>query len=181
MSLPKEPEIWEPIAGYEDAYEVSNFGSVRSVRRLAKIRGNKLRTVNSRILKPRANRKGYLSINLYKSGRAKTFQVHRLVAYAFLGEIPKGFHVCHKDGNPQNNFISNLRIDTPKSNQADREIHGTDCKGSKHARSKLVEPQVLVIRQLLKSGEAQKEVADKFNVSCSTVGFIGARKTWKHI
>ena len=32
----------------------------------------------------------------------------------FIGEIPKGYHVHHKDGNKQNNRVDNLEILSPK-------------------------------------------------------------------
>ena len=35
------------------------------------------------------------------------------VARAFIGEIPKGYHVHHKDGNKQNNVVTNLEIIHP--------------------------------------------------------------------
>lgn len=42
--------------------------------------------------------------------------VHRLVAEAWIGEIPEGYEVNHKDGNKTNNEISNLKIVTPSEN-----------------------------------------------------------------
>ena len=34
--------------------------------------------------------------------------VHRIVYEAFVGEIPDGYDIHHKDGNPINNMLSNL-------------------------------------------------------------------------
>lgn len=70
-------ELWKPIVGYE-AYEVSNLGRVRSLRG------------NGRILKQQTTRTGYKVLWLYNgqphgNGRnGKSYQVHRLVAEAFL-------------------------------------------------------------------------------------------------
>lgn len=36
--------------------------------------------------------------------------MHRDVWRHYKGKIPKGFHVHHKDGNPANNDISNLKL-----------------------------------------------------------------------
>jgi hypothetical protein len=65
--------------------------------------------------------RGYLQSCLRKPGEkyGKTFNVHVLVARAFLGKRPKGYHVCHRDGNRFNNQLDNLRYDTPKANWQD--------------------------------------------------------------
>jgi len=48
----------------------------------------------------------------------QTMRVHRLVAYAFLGQQPSMSHceVNHKDGNRQNNHVSNLEFATRSQN-----------------------------------------------------------------
>jgi len=90
-------EIWKDIAGYEDLYEVSNMGRVRS-----------LRFGKTRLLKPGKNTCGYLQVNFYKDGKKKMFLVHRLVADAFIPN-PQGYPVInHRDENPANNHVDNL-------------------------------------------------------------------------
>lgn len=46
--------------------------------------------------------------------RRRSCYIHRLVWEAFVGEIPKGYIVHHKDGNRQNNSLSNLKLVTTK-------------------------------------------------------------------
>lgn len=48
-----------------------------------------------------------------KYGKSSTKRIHVLVAEHFIGEIPKGYHVHHKDGNRQNNVVTNLEIIHP--------------------------------------------------------------------
>lgn len=97
-----------PVKGYEGLYEVSNNGRVRSL--------NYNHTGNVKELSPRDNGSGYLYVYLCREGKHKNFRVHRLVAEAFIGEIPKGLIVNHKDENPQNNNVNNLEICTYEYN-----------------------------------------------------------------
>ena len=58
-------------------------------------------TGQEQLLKPFKNRKGYLLVGLYKDGKRKCFQVHRLVAEAFIpnpNNLPQVNHKFrHKD------------------------------------------------------------------------------------
>ena len=58
------------------------------------------------------NKSGYLSFAL----QSKNVPAHRLVAEYFLGELPKGLCVNHKDGYKFNNDISNLEYVTISEN-----------------------------------------------------------------
>lgn len=67
-----ENEIWKDVPGYAGTYQVSNFGRVKSLRKVLKA----------------DLRKGYLYISL----RNKKFNIHRLVAIAFIpnpGNLPE--------------------------------------------------------------------------------------------
>lgn len=67
-------------------------------------------------LKSYDNGKGYRKIDLYKSGKRKSFYVHRVVWEAFNGEIPEGYEVDHKNDCRDINRLSNLQLLTRKSN-----------------------------------------------------------------
>lgn len=86
-------EVWKDVVGYENLYEVSNFGNVR----------NK----NGRIL-PQNSSGRYLRVCLNKNKTNKKVAVHRLVAKAFIPN-PNNFDtVNHIDENRKNNHIKNL-------------------------------------------------------------------------
>lgn len=97
----EECEVWKSVDGYEN-YEVSSFGNVKNKK-------------TSRILKA-YNRGGYYCVGLSKNSNLLTFNVHRLVAKAFIANIDNKAHVNHKDKNGLNNNLSNLEWNTPKEN-----------------------------------------------------------------
>lgn len=66
--------------------------------------------------KPEINHNGYKRVNLLKDGKYKKYFVHRLVAMAFIGEIPEGYQVNHIDSNRLNNDVNNLEIVTVSEN-----------------------------------------------------------------
>ena len=99
-------EEWKDITGYEGLYQISNYGRLKSFKKN-----------NQGYIMSNKNSKGwYLTVVLTNSFvRRKTDRIHVLVAKHFIGDIPKGYHVHHKDGNKQNNFVGNLEIIHPSS------------------------------------------------------------------
>jgi hypothetical protein len=117
-----EGEVWKSVVNYEGFYEVSNYGRIRSVGRYcnnSKDNGKHFR--KGVIRKPRYNKATkYANVDLYKmDSKRKYFRVHRLVAEAFHGNIPKGYVVKHLNNNKQMNCEWNLKIDTSKNNTLD--------------------------------------------------------------
>lgn len=111
-------EIWKPIKGYEDLYEVSNLGNVKSVSRIVKgVRYGKYYefTIKERILKQTIDNKGYYRVKLYKDGISETKKVHRIVAESFFGDIYNK-EIDHINTIKNDNRIENLRIVTSKEN-----------------------------------------------------------------
>ena len=97
-------EKWKDIVGYEGCYQVSNYGRVRSGRRV----NSYGRVVPAKLRKQTINKNGYAYVGLSKHGLRKNMTVHRLVAFAFV-DNPKGYStVNHKDENKLNNNSSNL-------------------------------------------------------------------------
>lgn len=137
-----------------------------------------------RILRLSKDRDGYLIVHLSKNNKKKLYKVHKLVLEAFVGSCPLGKQSCHNDGDPSNNFIGNLRYDTPKANKEDTRKHGRlpNQKGSKNNCAKLNEWQVRIINRLLEDNYLTiKEIAEIFNVSRQTIGSIKNHKRWGHI
>lgn len=112
-------EIWKNVKYYENYYEVSNFGRVRSKCRTIKqtCKGKEvLFTYRSIILKPYLTNSGYYVVSLSKSSVQKKFLVHRLVAEAFLENPNKYRQINHKDEDKLNNNVLNLEWCSPRYN-----------------------------------------------------------------
>lgn len=94
-------EKWKTVEGYNNCYEVSNYGNVRK---------------NGKQLSKSETRCGYYEVMFYMYGKQKHMSVHRLVAEAF---IPNPLHkevVNHIDGNKKNNNVKNLEWNTGSEN-----------------------------------------------------------------
>ena len=103
-------EIWAPVVGWENLYEVSNRGRVRSKDRVVNrlVKGKIIPTrYKSKVLSSHLNR-GYEYVTLTSSPKKQPCKVHRLVASAFIPN-PLGLpQVNHKDENKANNNVENL-------------------------------------------------------------------------
>lgn len=120
-------EVWVSIPGWENKYEVSSWGNVRSLpREVVRSNGRTLR-LSGRVLKPLAQTTGHLHVTLPDGHRL----VHRLVASAFIPNPQGKPQVLHNDGNPANNHWENLRWGTQSENMLDRRRHGTDPEVNK--------------------------------------------------
>jgi hypothetical protein len=106
-------EVWKSInidgCNFESLYSVSNTGRVRN---------NKI----GRLYASCPNSRGYIIVCLIKYGFRKTFQVHRLVATAFIDNSEKLPQVNHINGNRADNRVENLEWCTNSYNTK----HGYD-------------------------------------------------------
>lgn len=90
------------IVGFSD-YMVSDNGNIWSVK-------------SKRWLKPQKNNSGYYTIGLSVSGNVTKKLIHRLVWETFIGIIPDGLEINHKDEDKSNNQLSNLELLSHKEN-----------------------------------------------------------------
>lgn len=157
-------------------YRVGTDGSIWS----RKWRGCRKPKDSWRKLKDRAMTWGHLHIALYPGGIEK--RVHHLVLETFVGPCPPGMEGCHRDCNPANNALSNLRWDTPKGNMADSVRLGRTVKGSKNGQAKLTERKVRAIREEYAfGGTTLAEISAREGVGQATLCQAIRRKTWKHV
>lgn len=88
-------EIFKPVAGFEESYEVSNKGRVFSIRR-------------NNFLKGKVDKDGYLEFVLSDGANRKYKRGHRLVAEAFIPNPDNLPVINHIDHSKDNNVVENL-------------------------------------------------------------------------
>ena len=100
-------EIWKDIPEFKGCYQASNTGYIRRIGDCSN-QNNSWKLKEPRILKPKNNGRGYLYVILSINGVHYNRYIHRLVAQTFI-ENPSSYkEINHKDGNKENNAISNL-------------------------------------------------------------------------
>lgn len=118
-------EQWLPASGFEESFEVSTTGRVRSVDRVLTDKNGQKRAWKGRIRSQfTGNPNGYAVINLTK--KSGNVYVHRLVCETFHGKKPfTGAVVRHLDGDKTNNTPANLAWGTQSDNRFDDVANGT--------------------------------------------------------
>lgn len=116
-------EQFRSIIGYEQLYQISDCGRIKSLERQI-FRKNKNGVtwnldVAEKILVP-VNRGKYYAVNLSKNNKHKTFSIHQLV-WAHFGNGTKNNkynYIDHINGDKLNNYFYNLQILSPRENSA---------------------------------------------------------------
>ena len=157
---------WRPVPGFENCYEVSENGDVRSRR-------------TGQVLAKCPHSGGYVMSHLYVGGVRTAMTNHRIVAEAFLGKRPEGLEVMHLDGDKTNNRIENLRYGTHAENERHKSEHGTHQIGERNPGAKLTAEDVRQIRQ--RRGELQEDLAVEFGCTFSNISAIQLGKSWRHV
>ena len=106
----KLEEEWKDIEGYEEYYQISNYGKIKSKQRFSNCCYGKQRLLKEKIIVPTPDKKGYLRIMLCKNGNKKRFYIHELVAKTFLDNYDETKIIHHIDYDNQNNNYKNLYI-----------------------------------------------------------------------
>ena len=123
------------IDGFPNYY-VTETGDIYSINYLNAGRVHKLTPINN---------KGYLKVALYNNGKCSFFQVHRLVAKAFIPNPENKPQVNHKNGVKTDNNVQNLEWVSCKENI----IHAFRVLGKKFpSRSGKNHPRAKIVLQM---------------------------------
>ena len=160
-----------PIPNW-DAYGISKCGEII---RLKKAKGAQVgKTLKHHVHKER----GYLIVRLYQDKKAKSFDVHVLMAMTFLDYPKKGYQVCHNNGIKTDCRLENLRVDTASGNQMDRLTHGTSNRGEQNARNKYSTEFIKQIKLMLAQGDSCKSISEATQVSQTYIRNIKNGYKW---
>lgn len=137
-----EGEEWRAVDGWP-CYQVSNFGRVKSLPRIARrfsprwgvwsnmhlrekiLTPSRFHGTDRHGVKRQKPAAALVCFQTEAGARKQYFYVHALVLSAFVGPRPTGMEACHGDGDGLNNRLGNLRWDTHAENVKDSIKHGT--------------------------------------------------------
>lgn len=105
-------EVWRDIPGFEDSYQVSSFGRVKSKDRFIPNKWSTSTPIEGCFRKLKASKSGYLTLSLSSNSQKYHFSVHRLVASVFIPNGDNKPTVNHLDGEKKNNNVLNLEWST---------------------------------------------------------------------
>lgn len=172
-------ESWKPVLGYEEYYEVSCEGNIRSREQKACAKTN-WRNIKIRYLSSKRPSKGYRGV-LLRNGidKVKRRSVHRIVAQAFIPNPNNLPQINHLNGDKNDNRVENLEWCTASQNM----FHCYKTKlrtpdvgvGEKHPSARLSNEQIVEIR--LMRGRNVNDVSSFFGVTNRHIHLIWARKT----
>ncbi len=152
------------IKKYEDCYIVSNTGIVKSIDRIIKTKKG-MRFQKGKVIKPYIDKDGYLKIGLHKNGICKNEFIHRLVAIAFIENPQNKRTVNHKDGNKQNNNVTNLEWATHQENNIHAIRMGLNIKKKQLKKVR----QLDLAGNLIKIWNSMSEASRKTGINVSKI------------
>jgi hypothetical protein len=152
---------WRPVVGYEDYYEVSDEGCVRSTKGWA--------------MRSWLNKQGYALVRLANPRRI--IRVHRIVAEAFICNPNCLPFVNHLDCNRSNNIAVNLEWCTQWQNLDHSQRLGRMQRdywvGKRSPSAKLTDEQATAIRgEYARGGKSWAAIGTDYGISKRTVGRI---------
>jgi len=168
----------------EDWTKLSVIGPPAEINREGQVRQKEItlggHVFNDFIRKASVNKQGYLYMAFRAGGCQKNAYMHRLVAETFIQNPAGKPFVNHKDGNKQNNNVSNLEWVTVIENNRHARETGLNVAptGEDNRLSILTNDDVRDIKRQLAKGIKQRDIARAFKVHYSLISHIKAGRKW---
>lgn len=165
---PRMIERWAAVREFPDHYEISDQGRLRRINPYRQCHAGKIR-------KPQTAKSGYIMYMLSIQNVPVLRSAHRMVADAFLGPIPEGMQVNHKNGAKSDPRLDNLEVVTNSENRAHsyRTLGVAPNKGAtglKNPHATLTFDQVREIRKKYATGgESYSTLSHAYGVSKQTI------------
>lgn len=168
-------EIWKPIKNFENLYQISNLGRIKSLSKNFINGTGGLVLLEEKILKQTMNKKGYLRIRVSDGVKKYTFRVHRLVAEAFILNPKSKKEVNHINEVKTDNSHINLNWSTRQENM----LHGTTRERIGETLSKPVSCFTLDGKLVKTYSSVKSTVLDGFSKTCVSSCVNGSQKSHK--
>ena len=160
-------ELWKDVVGYEEYFQISNFGRVFSKR-------------SNKILKTVKAEYEIFTTRLSGRGKSTCFKIHRLVAKAFIENPLDKHEVNHIDGNKHNNHVDNLEWTTESENKKHAYKAGLRNKElDRMAKADINMEIARNIRKMKSSGMSGADITRKTGISYNIVRSVIANNSWK--
>lgn len=182
-------EEWRVCPGFPN-YSVSNTGRVKRTGRTSGARPGM-------ILKGQLSSHGYTRVGVCRNRKKFFCSVHRLVAFAFIGDPPEGkTQVNHLNGIKTDNRVENLEWASPEDDLIHRMRTGLvptgtrsgsythperRPRGERHGMARLTEDDIRGIRALAQSGHGPKAIGRAFGISKTHASRIINGLSWSHV
>lgn len=177
-------EIWKNIKNFENLYQVSNYGRIKSLKRTL----TDGRIWEERIMKTPLS-SGYPSVSLRKDNVYFKIRVHTIVGHHFLKGYKKGYCINHIDGIKTNNHFQNLEwcsnADNIKHAYTNKLSNAVDIMKESNSKSTV---QLDLNNNLIQIFDSAKDAAEFINCPLQTITRVcrGERKSargfiWKYL
>lgn len=155
-------EVWVTVPEFADYHE-SNFGRTKRF----------YKNGNVKILKPCLGKRGYLTVQLCKDGKHKSFRVNRLVATLFIPNPDNKPEVNHLAGR-FNNFVDCLEWATKAENIQHAYDSGLQvaAKGTDVYNAAVKDEADIIYIRENPDRLTQEQLADMFNCDQTTISNV---------
>lgn len=178
-------EVWKDVVGWEDRYEVSNLGRVKSksyLKHTSNMHGPMSFMTKPKLMRQTPNASGYYTVDLRKDKTRGTGIVHRLVAKAFLDNPENLPIVHHKNHVRTDNYADNLEWCTQQHNvQCSYDSGFSSNVGDLHPRKVLSEALVAEMKTLFRSGTTRHELVALYGFKYCTIDKAVRGINWSNV